>query len=233
MTTHFARALIAPVAFGAALAGCSKDSTSPSGATHPVALQVAAAAAPATAAPSALTVETVRLVVNLAAFGSGDQFGCVDCQGGGTDAAGETATASLVTVPAGSGAVTVATEQVQPGRYQDVELELTAPTPDILATAPELKPDLSLEIKGQFSGSPFTLALPVHGTFREHLATPVDVPASGSTTPVSVTITLPVADWFTVNGTTLDPRDATQRAQIEAKIKGFFQAVEAASGPEN
>jgi hypothetical protein len=233
MTTHIARALFTPVSLAAVLAGCNHDSTTPSGPTHPVAFQVATAAAPATSAPGTLTVEAIRMVVNLAALGSGDQFGCVDCQGGGTDMAGETATPSLVTVPSGGGPVTVATEQVAPGHYQDVELELVAPNASILATAPELKPDLSLEIKGQFSGSPFTVALPVAGTFRQHLSTPVDVPASGSSNPVTVTITLPVSDWFSANGTPLDPRDATQRAKIEANIRGFFQSVETTTGAEN
>jgi hypothetical protein len=214
----------------AAAAACSSAPTAPKN-TQPVAIHVAAAAASPATAASPLALQGLRLAVNLAALGSGDQFGCIDCQGGPQDTGSEvTSSSTIVTVPPGGGSVQVATEQVGPGRYQDVELELAAPSAQLLAANPDWTPGVTIEIKGTFSGKPFTLTLAVDGTFREHLAAPVDVPASGSPGPITVTITLPVADWFTANGASLDPNDAAQRAQIEANARRFFQPVETTAG---
>jgi hypothetical protein len=47
----------------------------------------------------------------------------------------------------------------------------------------------------------------------------VEVAAGVASAPVSVTITLPVRDWFVSNGGSLDPNDPAQRAQIENSAK--------------
>jgi len=75
----------------------------------------------------------------------------------------------------------------------------------------------------------FTLPIAVAGSFRETLTPPVDVPAGRASGPIQVTITLPVASWFTSNGTALDPANPTQRAQIEANARASIQPLEAAS----
>lgn len=226
---HRVLSVVACIGVGAA-AACNNATTAPKN-TQPVAIQVAAATASAATAASPLALQSLRLAVNLAALGSGDQFGCIDCQGGPQDTGAEgTSSSMIVAVPPGGGSVQLATEQVSPGRYQDVELELAAPSAQLLTANPDWQPGVTIEIKGAFSGKPFILTLPVQGTFRQHLPTPVDVPASAAAGPITVTITLPLADWFSANGSPLDPNDPAQRAQIEANARRFFQPVETSAG---
>src|SRR5579864_8481840 len=110
-----------------AAAACSGAPTGPKN-TQPVAIHVAATTVSTATAASPLTLDGLRLAVNLAALGSGDQFGCIDCQGGPQDTGAEVMSSSaIVAVPPGGGSVQLATEQAAPGSYQDVELELAAP----------------------------------------------------------------------------------------------------------
>jgi hypothetical protein len=203
--------------FLAALAACDATGPKPS---RPVAIQLAAAAPAAggaTAGP--LNVSALQLVIGRAALGSGDQFGCIDCQGNTEDAP---FTPKLIDVPLAGGAVTVATEQASPGRYTQAEIGLVPPSPT--TTTPANWPTgATIRIAGTFNGTSFEIVLPVSGDLRATLTPPADVSATGGPGTVEAIILLPVESWFTANGTTLDPANPAQRALIEANVRAAFQ----------
>lgn len=203
------------------LSGCDQG-TAP-GVSQAVSFSLASdAGTRGTAGP--LTLSGVRIVAGEASLGEGDQFGCVDCQHEGpeTDPA-----PSLVDVPLNGGAVAVATEQVQPGTYSAVEINVVRPTAALLGSNPGWAADATVEVRGDFNGQAFTFPLAIEGTFRERLATPVVITEGSQAAAVEVTITLPVASWFTGPSGPLDPNDPAQRATIEANARQSFEAPEA------
>ena len=216
------RFLSLPVAAAAGLLGGCNQSTAP-GSSHPVAFRLAAASSSAPATMGALTLTSFRLAVGEASLGSGNEFGCKDCQG--DQPAVEPA---VVDVPLDGRAVEVATEQVQPGSYSTVELGVVR----LPASTPGWPVDATLEIKGDFGGQAFALPLTIEGSFREQLAAPVVVGAGGTPATVAVNITLPVSTWFKGSSGVLDPANPTQRAEIEANARRSFAAPEASS-PES
>ena len=187
-------------------------------ALRPVTLSLRAAAVPSSASAAALQVTSLRLLVKEAALGSGDQFGCQDCQGGpeGNERA---AVGAVVSVPLDGTPVTLATEQVGPGTYSEVEIELGG------GTAPGWTNGQTVEIQGTSNGTPFTIRVSVNGSFRETLSPPAVVTGT-DVSSVPVVITLPVASWFTAGGQQLDPGVPAQLAQIEANIRSAFSASE-------
>ena len=193
------------------------NSTNP-GAVQAVMVNVRANATPKSPGQAAGAVEItgLRLVIGQAALGSGDQFGCVDCQGDQQD--GNPAPA-VVTVPVDGSPVSVAAERVASGHYSAVEIELVTPSPAVLAATPGWTADATIEVRGRYNGVDFTLPLAIPGQFRETLSPAIDVPAGGLAGPINVTITLPVASWFLSNGTPLDPADAAARAQITTNAR--------------
>ena len=184
---------------------------------RPVNLSLAAITTSASASPAAsaaFQITSLKLLVNQASLGSGDQFGCRDCSG--LDGANEVASVGgVVSVPLDGTAVNLATEQVQPGSYGQVEVELGGATPTAWPSGQ------TVEIQGTNNGAVFTIGVPVDGSFRENL-TPSVVVTSSSPASIPVTITLPVASWFVSGGTALDPTVAAERAQIEANIRAAF-----------
>ncbi len=178
----------------------------------PVNFRVAAVAKAATTGASAgVDITSLRLVVGPAALGSGDQFGCVDCQGNDNSSD----QAQLISVPTDGTPVSIATEQVTAGLYSSAEIELRTPDARVTAAAPGWPANATIEIVGTFNGTAFTLPLTLLGEFREVLNPPVEVAAGAVPAPVSVTITLPVRDWFVSNGVPLNPNDPGQLSQIE------------------
>jgi hypothetical protein len=206
----------------AALVASCNQSTSP-GTTQPVTFRMAAAsqAAPATVGPLSLT--GFRLVIGEASLGAGGQFGCVDCQGGGSEGS---PTPALVNIPLDGSAVEVATEQVQAGSYSAVEIGLARLAPAVVATTPGWPADATIEVQGTFAGQSFTLPLAIDGTFQEQLAAPVVVGTSGTPATIQVGITLPVSSWFTGTNGSLDPSDPAQLATIQANARKSFAASE-------
>jgi hypothetical protein len=196
------------------------SSATDAGMRRPVNLSLAAVTRSASASPAAtaaLQITSLKLLVNQASLGSGDQFGCQDCSG---DGANEVATVGgVVSVPLDGTAVNLATEQVQPGSYAQVEVQLGG---SIAAGWPSGQ---TVEIQGTNNGAAFTIGVPVNGSFRENLVPPVVVTTS-SPASVPVTITLPVASWFSAGTTALDPAVPAQRAQIEANIQAAFSGAE-------
>lgn len=169
----------------------------------------------AASAAAAVDITSFRLVVGPAALGSGDQFGCVDCQG--EDNSSDLP--QLISVPTDGTPVSIATEQVSAGVYSTAEIELRTPDARVTAAAPGWPANATIEIVGTFNGTAFTFPLTLLGEFREALNPPVQVAAGVAPAPASVTITLPVHDWFVANGVSLDPNDPGQRAQIESNAK--------------
>ena len=202
-------AIVAPF-----ILACSSSSATDAS-RRPVNLSLRATTSPAAsiAASAALQVSSLRLLVNQASLGGGDQFGCQDCQGG-TDGNEVGAVGAVVSVPLDGSAVNLATEQVQPGSYSQVEIELGG------VTAPGWTAGQTVEIQGTNDGTPFTIRVAVNGSFRETLSPPIVVGATTSSIPV--VISLPVASWFTSGGQALDPALPAQLAQIEANIKAAF-----------
>jgi hypothetical protein len=209
------------------LASTACDAGTGPKASRPVAFHLAAlasAAATTAAAAAPLEITSVRLVVGAASLGSGDQFGCIDCQGND----GETASPQqLVSVPLDGSAVALATEQVNVGSYSEAEISLETPTAATVAADPSWTAGSTIEIAGRFNGVPFKLPLTIAGSFREALSPPVEVTAGTGAGTLSVRITLPVASWFLANGASLDPAVPGQRAQIEANARASIQPPEA------
>lgn len=175
-----------------------------------------------------LEVTSLQLVVGAASLGSGQEFGCVDCQGNYDDA--PSLGPRVVDVPVDGGAVQVAAEGVGPARRHitEAEISLEAPT----GASPDWPGDATIRIAGSFAGTPFTLALNVTGDFRASVDPPLDISDSDGLTELAVTIALPVASWFTSNGVALDPTNADQRASIEANIRQSFTTSEPETAAE-
>ena len=210
------------VLLAGALAACSSTATAPS-ARHGVSLQLASiAASPSVGTVAGLQLTTVRLSIGQTSLGSGEQFGCQDCQNEGDETSQSDSKPTIITVPATGGSVLLATEQVQAGTYSAAEIELVTPSSALLGQAA----NNTVEVNGSYQGKAFTIALPVLGTFRQTLSPPVTVSGT-QTAPLAATLTLPVASWFTANGVALDPANASQLAQIETNIRSYFSAPEA------
>lgn len=206
-------ALAAAAVLGVATACSSSAGTEP-GQRVPVRLSVIATSPPPTAGGAVVT--SVRLSIERAALGGGEEFGCKDCNDEGNDDGGEPSAAQVVRVSPGA-PVLLATEPVQPGRYAQAEIELAPPAG---STASGWTPGSTIELAGTMRGAPFTVALSVRGTLRETLSPAVVVSALDAASPASVTISLPVASWLVgANGEGLDPTNPTARAQIEANVR--------------
>lgn len=218
-----ARCAVAFAAIILAAAGC--DSTAPKP-VQPVAFQLTARAnsATPTGGSGPLQITSFRMVAGAASLGSGDQFGCTDCQD--TGGAEGQSPQQLLDVPVSGGTVLVATEPVTAGRYTQAEISVEAPATAAVAGTQPWPSGSSIVIVGRFNGTPFMIPLTITGSFRETLTPAVDVTAGGSSA-IPVTITLPVASWFTANGVALDPSVPAQRALIEANVRASFQAPEA------
>src|SRR4051812_33896608 len=147
------------LAFAAAGALACNNSAAP-GTLRNVDFRMAASNAGTAAATAPVTISSIQLVAGPAALGSGDQFGCVDCQG--NDQAGDAA--QLIQVPTDGTPVPVSTEQVQAGRYSAAEIELQHPDAAILAAAPGWPADATMKIDGLAGGAPFTLSLSLQGS---------------------------------------------------------------------
>lgn len=182
-------------------------------------------AASAGVAAGPLVLAGVRLVLGPAALGKGDQFGCQDCTDSGPES---TTPATLVLLPSDGTPVSLATEQVSPGRYGAAELELL-PVERVQAAPPGWPVGTTMELTGTFRGAPFTLQLAVAGVFREQLNPPVDVSVTGSPAPSAVVITLPVSGWFSAGGAALDPNNPADRARITQNALASILPREAAS----
>ncbi len=215
-----------PIALGL-LAACDTGTGPKDG--LPVAFQLAASAQKIFPSGS-LVITSFRLIAGGTALGNGNQFGCQDCNDPGSETS---ATPEIVTVPLDGTPVSLRTERVQPGTYSMMEVEVVLPTSQILAATPGWTGTNTMVIEGTQSGRPFRLVLPIEGTFREQLATPVVVGASGTPASVTVTLTLPVLSWFTsAAGASLDPTDPAQLALIKANAGKSFGPPEK-SGAES
>lgn len=227
------RWFVLAVAGPAAVAGCG-SSTSP-GPRTPVAFHVAmpagvAAAGSVTASSSSpLEIRTVRIGIQAAALGRGDQFGCIDCQDNTSDAGSDsghgTAPGVVVNVPLSGVAVRIPAEPASPGSYTMAEFSL-APLAGPPYPSAAWAAGTTIEIDGQFGGAPFTLSLPVSGTFVEALGTPIQVTGAGTASEIQVTITLPVASWFQAGSAWLDPAVPASRLAIEANVRRAFAGSE-------
>lgn len=226
LKTYHAGAGASGILVGALVLLAACGTTEPRSAT-PVAIHLRSSASTSSASSPAapLQLTSVRLVASTASLGSGDQFGCVDCQGNVEDVP---ATPRLVTVPNG-GSIFLATEQAAPGLYSQAEISLEQPSATTLAGTSNWPAGATILIEGTYNTVPFQLPLSIVGSFRESLQPPLNVPASGASATTAITITLPIASWFQANGVPLNPAVPADRAVIEANARRNFQPLEAAS----
>ena len=227
LKTHRAGVGTCGILVGALVLLAACGTTEPRPAT-PIAIHLRSSASTSSASsPSApLQLTSVRLVVTTASLGSGEQFGCVDCQGNVEDVP---ATPKLVTVPLNGGSIFLATEQAAPGLYSQAEISVEQPGATTLAGTSNWPAGATMLIEGTYNTVPFRLPLSIVGSFRESLQPPLNVPASGTSATTAITITLPIAGWFQANGVALNPGVAADRAVIEANARRNFQPLEAAS----
>jgi hypothetical protein len=212
-------ASVAVILAGIMTSACD-NATAPT-ARQPV--QIRASVARSQASPPTggdLEFSSFKVALGAAALGSGEEFGCKDCQDEGPDGAETTGVAHVAQIPVNGGVVVLQTEQVQPGTYNAVELELKPLT----GTAPAgWTSGTTIQVIGTYRGRPFTASFAVQGELRQQLTQPVTI-ANAPASSISVTMTLPVSTWFSAaNGTALDPNDAAQRAQIEANVRAAVQ----------
>jgi hypothetical protein len=218
------------VLLATALVACGSSSTAP-GPRHAVSLQVsplsASHSSSTAAVPAGLELTGVRLSIGQTSLGSGEQFGCQDCQNEEAESAQSDGAPSIVAIPATGGPVLLAVEQVSAGTYPEAQIDLVKPvTPAFGGVA-----DNTIEITGKYNGTSFTVAFPILGTFHQLLTPPVTVTGTANA-PISATVTLPVASWFTgSNGVALDPGNPAQLAQIQANARSYF-SVDAGERPE-
>ncbi len=196
--------------------------------SSPVTLRLRSNASTSTAAtaPTPLQVSAVRLIVTTASLGSGDEFGCTDCQDNAEEVA---ATPKLISIPMDGGSVLLATEQAAPGLYSQAEIAVEQAGATTLAGTSNWPSGATIMIEGTYNGAAFALPLNIVGSFRENLTPPLEVPASGASAAAAITITLPVASWFQSSGSSLNPANATDRATIEANARRSFAPLEAES----
>jgi hypothetical protein len=124
-----------------------------------------------------------------------------------------------VTVPLDGSPVSVAADRVAPGHYSAAKIVLVPPPPALLAATRDWSAGATIEVRGRYNGTDFTLPLAIPGQLREPLSPAIDVPAAGLPAPIHVTITLPVASWFASNGRPLDPADAAARAHVASNAR--------------
>jgi hypothetical protein len=222
-------AMLLYLAGAAGASGCNSESAPRSTSTVDFRMAASTAALSGSAGTPA-QITSLRLVVGPAALGVGDQFGCIDCQGGDSEAAPRR---QLVTVPPDGSPVLIKTEPVAAGSYSSAEIELLPPDPGLLAATPGWPADATIEIAGAINGSSFLLHLPVVGAFREALNPPLEVTDGTTPATVSVTVTLPVGSWFVSQGVSLDPNDPGQRAQIERNARASLQPTESGESPQS
>lgn len=205
-----------------ALSACA-ESTAPLG--SPVELRAAAGKAAATSsvgvvrtaspAQTQLEVTSLRLTVGNAGLGHGDQFGCIDCEGGNES---ESRTPREIDIPINGGSVLLETEMASPGVYSEIELELGRGAEGAAAGPAQT----TVQIGGRYAGEAFTMSLAVEGSSRHPLDPPVEVTQQASTS-TSATLQFPVEAWFTGSGgRLLDPGNPTDRSVIETNIRSYF-----------
>lgn len=214
---------VAGVLAASVIAGCGSGVTAPKQA-QPVTFRLAAAVPAVASGGSSLPLELTKIgiVVRQASLGSGTEFGCHDCQDNVSEAEPQP---SLIDVPVGGGTVAVATEQVQPGRYGEVEIEVVLPISASVIGIPGWTAGTTMKVDGRYNGQPFTLTLAIEGNFRQTLSPALNVSAI-MPAAIDVTMTLPITSWFTANGVLLDPNDPVQRAQIVASASRSFDPPE-------
>lgn len=198
------------------------DATQNAGTRVPVALRATAVSAAHSSASvsQGLGLVSLRLLVSQASLGHGDTFGCQNCTN--NDSGNEAAVLnSWVTIPVNGGPVDLASEMVQPGSYDQVEIEVGGAEGSAASGTAR-----TVEVSGTFNGVPFTVGAHVVGTFRETLTPPAIVAAANPPSSLRFTLALPVESWFSVNGVVLDPTDAAQRAIIEGNISRSFSPPE-------
>jgi hypothetical protein len=205
-----------------ALAACADAAGPPA---NPVSIVGTAAAALSNGvSPNStdLQITGLRIGIGNVGLGNGDQFGCIDCQGGTEGGEENPAAVTLVAIPVGEGAVQLKTEMASPGMYSQIEIEIGPASGSLDPTFPTGK---SIEITGFYNGAAFTLAYAISGSSIHTLDAPVNVTSQQQETAVA-TLRFPVDSWFTGPGGPLDPASAADTILIEANIKAYFADTE-------
>jgi hypothetical protein len=137
----------------------------------------------------------------------------------------------LLDPPLVDGARTAFSVDLQPGTYQEVELQIHKPTSSpadvaFVAANPGFV-GISIKVTGTFNGAPFSFSTDITSEVEVEFETPVEVLVAGTT---SITLLLDVRGWFLAGGGSalLSPLALTQQArqQVEQNIRRSFHAFE-------
>lgn len=118
---------------------------------------------------------------------------------------------TLVDLPLTGGMVTLPTNVLPAGTYQEIEFRVTL-----------------ARLIGTFDGNAFDVTIPVNAKSELTFATPLVVTDS---TPTSITINVPIDTWLTSGeGALIDPRqlltNSSLLASVKARIAASFHAFE-------
>lgn len=226
--------VVAMLAFTTVVAACSdstsaKTSASTLGFTTGSQSSASADAAPITVNGHTLTLSAVTLTVSRAELKPAasalcaDDTGADDDQGPGGASSGDNHQGesddcgemkigpTTIDLPLDGSVVTIPADVIPAGTFQQLELRLAF-----------------VRLQGTFDGKTFdvTLSAPIRGDIQ--FTTPVVVTAGTAT---SITVTVPVATWFTnADGSLVDPSqlntNTTLRNQLLSRIASSFHAFE-------
>jgi hypothetical protein len=115
----------------------------------------------------------------------------------------------MIDLPLDNSMVTVPMNVIPAGTFQEIEFKITL-----------------ARLIGTFDGTAFDVTIPVNTKAEVEFTTALAVTAN---TPTSITINLPIADWFTnADGSLVDPRqlltNPTMLAAVKARIAATLHA---------
>jgi hypothetical protein len=118
---------------------------------------------------------------------------------------------TMIDLPLDNSMVTVPMNVIPAGTFQQIEFKITL-----------------ARLIGTFDGTAFDVTIPVNAKAEVNFTTPLSVTANTAT---SITINLPIGDWFTnSDGSLVDPRvlltNSTMLAGVKARIAATLHAFE-------
>lgn len=230
-----------------ATAACEDLSTSPAR-TPPVTVSFSTSAAPTSGGTAALLedssgaqleLERVDLLVAEVALKRRDHDHCEE-----EDDACERFQAGplVVQLPLDGGVVTPFQGAVEPGVYEELEVEIDQPEDDdgsrarFLEDHPEWPRKATVRVVGTYSADggapePFDLFLEVDAEIEREFGSALVVEGDTDPSTINLTVEVDVARWFRASGGALiDPRviasDSELRERVEENIEESFEAFE-------
>ncbi|MBI4544363.1 MAG: hypothetical protein HY703_04125 [Gemmatimonadetes bacterium] len=192
------------------------------------------------AAGRVLNIDSVQVVLAEVELERADDPSDCDSSGRGNPCDEFEAGPVLVSLPVNGGVITAFQEEIPPGTYDELELEIEEPEENDAATQafrtrhPSWPISASVHVKGTFDANdgkgpqPVNVFIQGEGEIERKLQPPFVV-ATGTTGTLNVTVAVDVASWFrNSDGSLIDPRalaaDGNLRDRVEENIKRSFRA---------